>query len=68
MLMFIYLLAIAMKQQSTENLCMITMLLVLHYLSPPPKKKIANVFEVYYHTSYKEPILSCAGVVSTTYV
>jgi len=38
------------------------------FIPPPKKKKIANVFEVYYHTSYKEPILSCAGVVSTTYV
>jgi hypothetical protein len=56
--MFIDLLFIAMKQQSTENLCMITMLLVLHYISPPQTKKIANILEVYYHTSYKEPILT----------
>ena len=29
---------------------------------------IANVLKVYYHTSYKEPILNGASVVSTTQV
>jgi len=40
-LIFTDLLVIAMKLQSTENLCRITMLLFLHYTSPsPPPKKL----------------------------
>jgi hypothetical protein len=66
MLIFAELLVIAMKLQSTENLCMITMLLFLHYTSRPQKN--ANVLEMYYHASCKEPILSGASVVSATQV
>jgi len=44
MLILTDLLVIAVKLQSTENLCMITMLLYI----PPPKKKIsANVLKAY---------------------
>jgi hypothetical protein len=43
------------------------MLLFLHYTPPlPPSIKIANVLKVYYHTSYKKPVLSGASVASTT--